>query len=205
MRPPLQVTIEVTGVDQVGSRLDRLARALRPAGRREANRLVGKELIGWVGRNFQSEGREYDSAGWMPLAPSTIAKRAARIEGKGKRAYIRRLYRRGKSRGEVMALARKAYPGPKDTYLGRFPILQDTGQLRESFHDFYDADVAGVGARSYVDKKRSGKRRAPTDLAAIHELGSGHVPARHMLPSRDQARDMAIRVYDWYIAREITG
>lgn len=190
-------------LDEVRGKLDRLARMVGKDMRGTANKALSIRLHKFVMENFETEGKLHNPAGWLPLAPATIAKRAANIEGKEKRAYIRRLYRKGKSRYEVMALSRRAYPGPKDTYLGRFPILQDTGQLRESFGFFSDDNIAGVGAKAYVDKKRKGKRKAPTDIAKVHEEGGGHVPPRPMLPTREQALALGVRVYEFYVGQGV--
>jgi len=78
-------------------------------------------------------------------------------------------------------------------------ILQNTGALRQSFVPFSSNDEAGVGAAQMVGKDR------PTDLAAIHQYGTEHIPARPMLPSRRQALEIAIKVYDYHISRAVKG
>jgi len=74
-------------------------------------------------------------------------------------------------------------------------ILQNTGQLRQSFVPFSDKEQAGVGAQR-LSGLSDGR---PADLAAIHQEGAGRIPARPMLPSREQALEIGIRVYDLHI------
>jgi phage gpG-like protein len=66
-------------------------------------------------------------------------------------------------------------------------ILQDTGNLRNSFAPFYDNDTAGVGARASYG----------VDYAAVHQQGDPgrNLPARPMLPPEDVALDIASRIY----------
>jgi len=78
-------------------------------------------------------------------------------------------------------------------------ILERTGHLRASWLPFSDDEVAGVGARSAVSIEPEGVDAA--DLAIIHELGTDHIPARPMLPSRERGLEIAMQVYNAYIAR----
>lgn len=75
-------------------------------------------------------------------------------------------------------------------------ILQNTGQLRQSFDKVWDENKAGVGAKGFVGGKR------PFELAAIHEFGVPQkgIPARPMLPSKALALETAIKVYNKYIS-----
>ena len=108
-------------------------------------------------------------------------------------------------------------------------ILQNEGELRDSFLPMYSRTYAGVGAQklgpvsktalkdareselNYDQAKRKGKLKPgrepmkitlrPPDIAAVHEYGSadGRIPARPMLPSYAQALAMGMRVYDLWI------
>ncbi len=91
--------------------------------------------------------------------------------------------------------------------LGYEKILQNTGALRASFVPDSDANFARVAGKSYVPipNKKTGKTptRVRTDLALIHQFGDPkrNIPARPMLPSANEARRAAIRVYDVEIER----
>lgn len=172
-----------------------------PERRALVNRKLSVQMQGWVLRNFKSEGKLGTPGGWKPHALATLIARARKIRGKEKRRYVRKLYRQGKSRDQVASLTTKGYNKP---LLGRFPILQDTGSLRASFLPFSDANEAGVGAVQYVNFKRRGKP-APPDLAKVHELGGGRVPARPMLPSARIATGMALQVYRKEVERITKG
>ena len=171
-----------------------LAVQVSPEKRAVVNRMLSIQMQGWVLRNFKTEGKLAGGSGWAPLALSTIIGRARRIRGKRKRAEVRRLYRSGMSRTQV------AQQGGKLSF-GRFPILQDTGSLRASFLPFSDANEAGVGAMSYISRGR----KAPADLAKIHEFGTNTIPQRRMLPNRRQALDMGVRVYRVAVERITRG
>jgi phage gpG-like protein len=168
---------------------------LQPAERANVNRKLSIDLQAWVFRNFKTEGKLASPIGWAKHAPSTIQARARKIRGKKKRAAVRKLYRQGATRAQVAEAT-----GSK--YGGRFPILQDTGALRQSFLPFATADIAGVGAVQYVNF-RGGK--APTDLAAVHEFGNKarNIPRRKMLPNKVQATEMALKVYQLHVKRMI--
>lgn len=172
-------------------RLRWIAVEVGPERRAVVNRKLSVQMQGWVFKNFKTEGKLRLPGGWAKHALSTVIGRARKIRGKEKRAYVRKLYRRGFGREGVMAMTKIGFG---KGLLGRFPILQDTGSLRASFLPFHDANEAGVGAVQYVNFRGGGKR-PPADLARIHEEGGGHVPARPMLPSKPQALDMALRVY----------
>lgn len=75
---------------------------------------------------------------------------------------------------------------------GKVAILQDTGQLRQSFESFSNNDLAGVGSVS---------SRKHAELSEIHQEGLGNVPARPMLPSEKRAQAEAVKIYDVYIRR----
>lgn len=68
-----------------------------------------------------------------------------------------------------------------------YKILQDTGNLRQSFAPFSDNDSMGVGARASFG----------VDYAAVHEQGAPerNLPARPMLPPRDVALRIASDIY----------
>lgn len=108
-------------------------------------------------------------------------------------------------------------------------ILQNAGELRDSFMMMYSREYAGIGAaklgpvskaalkaaresdKAYDRARAKGKLKEgrkpvkialrPPDIAAVHEYGSddGRIPARPMLPTMEQALGMAMRVYNWWI------
>jgi phage gpG-like protein len=71
------------------------------------------------------------------------------------------------------------------------PLAPRSGNLRQSFAPFSDAEQAGVGARASYG----------IDYAEVHEHGSGTVPARPMLPTRAVGEAYATRIYGHYIAQ----
>lgn len=80
--------------------------------------------------------------------------------------------------------------------LGYSPkMLVRTGNLRQSFQPFSDADQAGVGARASLG----------VDYAQVHEEGSVTVPPRPMLPPIDVAEGYVTRIYDRFILEEKRG
>lgn len=152
------------------------------------------DLANWVARNFASEGQLWSPGGWQQLAPSTLAARARRIENKGKRATVRKLYRAGKSMSEVGKATRRLYGSP----LGQAMILQDTGYMRQSFHPFFDSTQAGVGTPRGLFH---------ADISYFHQHGdrSRNLPARPMLPTREQALDMGLKVYELHVRKMVAG
>lgn len=72
-------------------------------------------------------------------------------------------------------------------------ILQDTGNLRNSFIELYTKDLTGVGARA----------AAGVNYAIVHEKGSQkkNIPARPMLPTAKQVSDTALRIYSYEVDR----
>lgn len=81
-------------------------------------------------------------------------------------------------------------------------ILQNTGSLKESFEFFSDKEIAGVGARNYVN---TDDPDAPTNLAEVHEYGyeARGIPARPMLPTPEQALEAGINVYNVLVREAI--
>lgn len=75
--------------------------------------------------------------------------------------------------------------------IGKEKMLVRTGRLRNSFRSFYDNDVAGAGS--------------DVTYSEFHEEGTARIPKRSMLPPRDVALDIGIKVYDHYIASAIKG
>lgn len=83
---------------------------------------------------------------------------------------------------------------------GYSKILQNTGALRQSFLPFSDADEAGVGAIAIAgapDKRRP-------DIAKFHQYGTSTIPARPMLPSREEALGIGVKIYQKHVAGAIT-
>jgi phage gpG-like protein len=172
--------------EQLQKQLNRLRDAsLRIADTNNANRAVAVELFGFVMRNFQTEGGMTEAGSWEELADSTV-------EWKERRGYSM--------------------------------ILQNEGELRDSFQMMYSPLFAGVGAaklppvarsalqeartsdKEFDRKRRKGQLPADAkpvslnlrspDIAAVHEFGSGNVPARPMLPTFGQALVIAMNVYN---------
>lgn len=173
------------------------------------NRKVAISLHRWVLENFKAEGKLAQPGGWQELALSTILRRARRVRGVGKRKLIRGIYRSTSKKGQstgvgrINAMAALQQNSVKEGagLPGRFPILQDTGALRASFRPFSDGWEAGVGAGVYSSR---GAEDAPWDLAAIHQEGRGRVPARPMLPTAEQAKQIGLRVYNAELARVVS-
>lgn len=172
------------------AKLRRMARGLDAPTRTVLNHKVAIDLKTWIDRNFESEGRLWKPSGWQPLAPSTMAKRAASLRGKGERATVRKLYRQGKTMSEVGRITTARF----GRALGQAMILQDTGYMRQSFQTFHDADQAGAGTLR-------GLRHA--DISEYHQHGNParNLPARPMLPSREQAAVIGITVYQLHVKK----
>lgn len=77
------------------------------------------------------------------------------------------------------------------------PLLR-TGNLRNSFHSYFDDRLAGVGARASYFRGKKGK--TPFDYATAHEFGTKKIPARPMLPPEKYARDVAVAMYKDFVA-----
>ena len=79
------------------------------------------------------------------------------------------------------------------------PLLR-TGNLRQAFASYYDANKGGIGARaSYFS---GGKK---FDYATVHQFGSEHIPARPMLPPPAYVRQTAISIYGKFISDSMKG
>lgn len=74
---------------------------------------------------------------------------------------------------------------------GKEKMMVMTGRLRNSFRSFYDNDVAGAGS--------------DVPYSEFHEKGGTHLPRRILLPPREEALDIGIKVYEHYIARAVEG
>ncbi|CAB4165482.1 Phage virion morphogensis protein [uncultured Caudovirales phage] len=81
--------------------------------------------------------------------------------------------------------------------IGKQQMLVITGNLRQSFAGFSDANAAGVGARASAFKGSRG------DYARYLHEGTIHMPPRNLLPTEKAALDIGIRVYDLFISRAI--
>lgn len=97
---------------------------------------------------------------------------------------------------ELAAGGRWVGSGPNRYFDRSAKLLQDTGQLRNSFVPFSDNDMAGVGAQ-----RMSRSDGAPSDLAEIHQEGLGHMPQREMLPRRQSALEMAVKIYARWVQK----
>lgn len=74
-----------------------------------------------------------------------------------------------------------------------YKVLQDTGNLRQSFAPFYDNNSMGVGAKASFG----------VDYAAAHEEGvpERNLPQRKMLPSEGVALKIASDIYGLRLAK----
>lgn len=168
-------------VEVTSEALQKLAAGI--ADRKKANQQLSVKLEGEVLSNFRTEGAEF-GAPWVPLKLSTIlARLRLSPKSKTKKAAAAALFKKGGTPKAVFAASGA----------GLLQILQDTGHLRQSFAGFFDADEAGVGARSNA---------AHADLSIVHEYGdpSRNIPARPMLPPPEKALEWAIAVYQNHIA-----
>jgi phage gpG-like protein len=62
-----------------------------------------------------------------------------------------------------------------------------TGTLRASLLAFFDERRVGVKSES--------------PIAQYHEHGTSRMPQRRLIPSRDEARDMVLAVYEHYLSK----
>lgn len=74
---------------------------------------------------------------------------------------------------------------------GKERMMVFTGRLRNSFRSFYDNEIAGSGS--------------DVTYSESHQDGNERVPKRELLPPRDTALDIGIKVYDHYIGSAIKG
>lgn len=81
-------------------------------------------------------------------------------------------------------------------------ILQNTGLLRNSFGFSSTADVAMVFGKSITGTREGQKNPAP-DIAKIHQYGTARIPARPMLPSKNETLTIATKIYNQSIQRRI--
>lgn len=79
-----------------------------------------------------------------------------------------------------------------------YKLLQDTGQLRQSYEPIYDRESAGVGAVA---------SRPHADLAPIHEHGNPerNLPARPVLPSVEVLQTTVLSIYGLEFDKAIKG
>ncbi len=75
--------------------------------------------------------------------------------------------------------------------IGKEKIMVRSGRLRNSFTPFHTRNTAGV--------------RSGVDYAAFHDAGapSRNLPQRKLLPTPEQAGDIAEEVYNRYLARQL--
>lgn len=85
---------------------------------------------------------------------------------------------------------------------GYSKILQNTGLLRNSFGFSSTADVAMVFGKS-ITGTRAGQKKSAPDIAKIHQYGTAKIPARPMLPSKDETLIIATKIYNQAIQRRI--
>ena len=175
----IRTVMNVTGLEKFADAIDRGLRYKREGPIRDALR----EWQRIYGAFVHSRWDRLSTGGgeWPPLAQSTIDRRRHRVSGIGAK-NIRT--RRGKA-----ALAKSLSMG-----FGQVSILRDTetlfkavdpkrehprGALREQVP--YGATFGFGGS----DRHRGGKATI-SEIAAAHQVGRGHVPARPILVDADQ-------------------
>jgi len=100
----------------------------------------------------------------------------------------------GKPWAPLKAGGRWKGKGKNRNFQTDYRILQDTGNLKQSFAQFFDANQAGVGARaSFFPSKEGGKG----DYATAHEEGdpSRNLPQRKMLMTPAVGLKIATDIY----------
>jgi phage gpG-like protein len=165
------ITIKIDTME-AERKLARIGRALNKRGLLKA---IGLRQLRWIDDNFKSDGKL--AGGWKPLSENTVAGR------------------RGGS--------------------GR--ILQDTGKLRMSFTSKMESeDTLWVGSQLDVAEWHHFGTR-PYDIRPVraqvlsfitvggrvfaryvHHPG---LPARRMLPTQDEAKDMGVRLLEAHVKR----
>lgn len=166
--------------------------ALRLKDRRTPNRMVSVYLYQWVMQNFDSEGRKTGTR-WKELSPRTIRARLGKSGGskKAKKLAYKSLAA-GKRffsiRNEQIAMSLAGKIGKPVS----IKILQDTGNLRQSFKPFSDNNVAGVGAQASYG----------VDYSKAHEYGDpkNHIPQRRMLPRPQEVERDVLKIYNKHVS-----
>lgn len=72
--------------------------------------------------------------------------------------------------------------------IGKEVPLVRTGHLRAGFTSFYSRDNAGVGNE--------------VSYSRFHHEGTGRMPQRELLPTRENVLQIGLKVYGQYVARE---
>jgi phage gpG-like protein len=151
----------------------KLARIGRELNKRGLLKAIGLRQLRWIDQNFQQEGRM--AGGWVPLSPNTVA---------GRR-------------------------------LGSSKILQDTGKLRMSFNSRLEGeDTLWVGSQLDVAEWHHFGTQ-PYDIRPVNAQALSFVttngrvfakfvhhpglPARRMLPTQDEAKEMGVSILDAYV------
>lgn len=145
-------------------RIREVSRKIKDTSR--ANREVSIWLLKWVNDNFKTQGGKVSPGGWEPL----------KTGGRYKK----------NSRGKQLGAGRR-----RQKYDPYAKVLQDTGRLRGSFHNFYTRTTAGVGSALFY--------------APFHDLGTKYIPQRRILPSQED-RDVeqgALRIYEAHVQRAV--
>lgn len=159
----LSITVNLNGVDK---NLRWFASDLKNGER--TNRQVSVRLMSLVMKNFSSQSN--DGVKWAPFKLG------------GRYISSTKVTKRRKKKDEGKRFLDKSAK-----------LLQDTGNLRQSFLGLYDKDLAGVGA----------KASAGVNYAIVHEQGSpkNKLPARPMLPTAKQLQEEFVNVYTSQIRR----
>lgn len=159
----LSITVNLNGLDK---KLRDFASDLKD--REPTNRQVSVRLMSLVMKNFSTQSN--DGNKWAPFKLGGRYVSSKKVKKK-----------KGEKRGKGRFLDTSA------------KLLQDTGNLRQSFLGLYSKDVAGVGA----------KASAGVNYAIVHEQGSpkNKLPARPMLPTAKQLEQEFINVYNSQIRR----
>ena len=159
----LSITVNLNGLDK---KLRDFASDLKD--REPTNRQVSVRLMSLVMKNFSSQSN--DGNKWAPFKLG------------GRYISSTKVTKRRKKKDEGKRFLDKSAK-----------LLQDTGNLRQSFLGLYSKDIAGVGA----------KASAGVNYAIVHEKGSTKIklPARPMLPTDKQLQQEFVNVYTSKIRR----
>ena len=139
----------------------------------------------WSRRRFANLSRSGGGGEWPPLALSTLLSRRPFGKGQGKRKIT-------DQRALMRAMARGAEAeGITDISTGAASILWDTGQLFGALSTGAQGNITERGGPSITfgiggpaqHEARGSVRKAVTigQLAAYHQEGGGHLPARPIL------------------------
>lgn len=183
----MRAEIRIIANDATLEPLHRLARQMSPDSRELLNKQAGIKMHELVMETFRLEGATQGRPRWQDLAAGGRWQRRLGRDGV-RRRYRFQDIRRGK--GGVPEL------DASGNFIRAYKILQDTGDMRNSYVWLSDADHAGVG---------TAKGASHADIAIYHEYGvpARNLPARPMLPTNETALVTVYQVYALAIAKAV--